>query len=97
MIAAVRAAAYPLPRRPSPGAESLRQRLERSALAISWISMAPPVSAFGSLLVLLGNQPFRKTWRFDGILTDRPDGPLWTGQLLDACRGRPKWCPPTLI
>ena len=44
-----------------------------------------------------GQSTLSQTWRFDGILTDRPDGPLWTGQLLDPCRRRPKWCPPTLI
>jgi hypothetical protein len=41
-----------------------------------------------------GQSTLSQTWRFDGILTDRPDGPLWTGQLLDPC---PKWCPTTLI
>ena len=75
MIAAVRAAAYPLPRRPSPGAESLRRRLERSARAISWISYGPPVSAFGCFWFCWAINPFAKLGASMGFSRIGPTAP----------------------
>jgi len=75
VIAAARAAAYPLPRRPSPGAESLRRRLERSARAISWISYGPPVSAFGCFWFCWAINPFAKLGASMGFSRIGPTAP----------------------
>ena len=65
----------------------------RHPSALLWPSGQPLWVASGSA----GQSTLWQTRRFDGFVTDRPDGPLSTGQALEPCRWRPKWCPPTLI